>query len=279
MNRSAAPIVGRLRGLWERSREPIIEIFPRAPGLSRDPKAYLRLVDEIYSSDAYHSLSIEGYRVTPQLIERGRAGNWDPDNRDTDRQNRDALAARGYWQAFQLVRETLGEVMAGGNPGAVVRRAHPLWYRELFQPSVAVGMLPASALAGYRNDAVYLRGSRHVPPRPQAVRDAMPAMFDLLEQETEPSVRAVLGHWLFGYVHPCPDGNGRMARFVMNAMLASGGYPWAVIRVEDRDAYLTALEAASVDQDIEVFARFLAERVAWSREQALVFGDSAPQLE
>ena len=107
----------------------------------------------------------------------------------------------------------------------------------------------------------------------------MPAMFDLLEQETEPSVRATLGHWLFGYVHPYPDGNGRIARFLMNAMLASGGYPWAVIRVEDRDAYLAALEAASVDQDIEVFARFLAERVQWSREQALVFGDSAPQLE
>jgi Fic family protein len=52
------------------------------------------------------------------------------------------------------------------------------------------------------------------------VRDAMPAYFDLAEKETEPSVRAVL-HWLFGYIHPYPDGNGRMARFLMNAMLAS----------------------------------------------------------
>jgi len=43
-----------------------------------------------------------------------------------------------------------------------------------------------------------------------------------------PGVRAVLGRWLFGYIHPYPDGNGRMARFVMNAMLASGGYPWTV---------------------------------------------------
>ena len=262
VSRSAAPIVGRLEAMWERFREPVIETSPKAPGLPKDPSAYLRLVDEAYGSDAYHSLSIEGYRVTPQLIERVRTDNWDSDNRDTDRQNRDALAARGYWQAFQLVRATLGEIMAGGNPGALVREAHPLWYRELFQPSVAVGLLPASALAGYRNDAVYLRGSRHVPPRWQAMRDAMPALFDLLEQETEPFVRAVLGHWLFGYVHPYPDGNGRMARFLMNAMLASGGFPWTVIRVEDRDAYLAALEAASVDQDIEVLARFLADRVA-----------------
>lgn len=37
-----------------------------------------------------------------------------------------------------------------------------------------------------------------------------------------------------GYVHPYPDGNGRMARFLMNAMLAAGSYPWTVVRVEDR---------------------------------------------
>ncbi|WP_366635422.1 Fic family protein [Aquisalimonas sp.] len=41
-------------------------------------------------------------------------------------------------------------------------------------------------------------------------------------------MRAVLGHWLFGSIHPYPDGNGRMGRFTMNAMLASGGYPWTV---------------------------------------------------
>ena len=87
-----------------------------------------------------------------------------------------------------------------------------------------------------------------------------------------PSVRTVLGHWLFGYIHPYPDGNGRMARFVMNVMLASGGYPWTVIRVQDRDAYLAALESASIDQNIETFARFVAERVVWSLEQMVKNG-------
>ena len=129
------------------------------------------------------------------------------------------------------------------------------------------GLIAPSALAGYRNAAVFLRKSRHVPPRWEAVRDAMPTLFDLLEDEPNPSVRAVLGHWLFGYIHPYPDGNGRMARFLMNAMLASGGYPWTVIRVEDRDGYLSALESASLDMDIRPFARFVAERVNWSMEQ------------
>jgi len=268
VSRTAAPIVGRLQALWETFREPVIDVFPEAPGPPKDRKAYLRFIDDIYRSDAYHSLSIEGYRVTPELIERVRSGQWHPDGHDADRLSRDALAARGYWQAFQLVRETVGEIIAGGDAGSLVRAAQRDWYRELFQPSVAAGLIAASALAGYRNSAVFLRGSRHVPPRWEAVRDAMPALFDLLEEEPEPSVRAVLGHWLFGYIHPYPDGNGRMARFVMNAMLASGGYPWTVIRVEDRDAYLTALESVSIGQDIEPFARFVAERVRWSLERA-----------
>ncbi len=267
LSRAHAPIVSRLQSLWERMREPVIAAFPEMPGLPKDSRAYLSFVDGIYRSDAYHSLSIEGYRVTPELIDRVRAGGWDPDNHDADRKNSDTLAARGYWRAFQLVRAVVGEIVGGGDAGALVRESHQDWYREMFQPCVATGLIPASALAGYRSEAVFLRGSRHVPPRWEAMRDAMPALFDLLEAENEPSVRAVLGHWLFGYIHPYPDGNGRMARFVMNAMLASGGYPWTVIRVEDRDAYLAALESASIGQDISPFAHFVAERVARSLEQ------------
>jgi hypothetical protein len=263
-----APIVGRIRAMWESMREAIIETFPKAPGLPRNRAKYLRFVEDMYKSDAYHSLSIEGYSVTPALIERVHRGNWDPDHHDDDRQSRDALAARGYWQAFQKVKETVGEVIAGGNPGTLARSAQTEWYRELFQPCVAAGLIEAAALAGYRNSAVYLRTSRYVPPRWEAVRDAMPAFFDLLRHEPEPGVRAVLGHWLFGYIHPYPDGNGRMARFLMNAMLASGGYPWTIIRVEDRDGYLVALDRASIDMQIEPFAKFIATRVRRSIKRA-----------
>ncbi len=263
----AAPIVGRIQAMWESMRGKVLGSFPPPPGLPRDREGFLKFVDGIYRADAYHSLSIEGYSVSVALIERVREGIWDPDRHDDDRQNRDALAARGYWQAFQVVKANVGEIIGGANAGALVRTAHREWYRELFQPCVAAGLLTPGALAGYRNDAVYLRTSRYVPPRWEAVRDAMPALFDLLEQEPEPGVRAVLGHWLFGYIHPYPDGNGRMARFLMNAMLASGGYPWTVVRVEDRAAYLGALDRASIDADIRSFATFITERVNWSLDQ------------
>ena len=50
----------------------------------------------------------------------------------------------------------------------------------------------------------------------------------------------------------------RVGRFLMNVMMASGGYPWTIIPVENRTAYMHALEKASVGEDIAPFADFVA---------------------
>jgi len=207
-------------------------------------------------------LSIEGYRVSRELIERVRSGERDPDENENDRELSNTLAARGYWQAYQIVQESVRKVLQGENPGAVCDNDHLDWYREMFGPGVTAGLLQAVDLAGYRNDQVYIRQSMHVPPRYEAVRDCMPALFDLLTEELEPSVRVVLGHFMFVYIHPYMDGNGRIGRFLMNVMLAAGGYPWTVIPLDKRADYMNTLESASVKQEIEPFAVFLRDLVS-----------------
>lgn len=257
--REPSPYVHRIRLLWAIMRDGVVGRFPPPPPVN-DIGAYLRHVDDIYVTDAYHSLSIEGYQVSPRLIERVRSGTWNPDD-DDDREQRNALAARGYWQAFQAVKASVHKVLDGDNAGDVADHDHATWYRELFAPSVAVGLLKPENLAGYRNGPVYIRGSRHVPLNADALRDAMPTLFELLSEEADPAVRVVLGHFIFVYIHPHYDGNGRTGRFLMNVMLAAAGYPWTVIPVQARARYMTALEAASVEQNIGPFTSFLADLV------------------
>jgi hypothetical protein len=259
--REASPYAGRIRLMWQQMRGPIIERFPVAPGRPKNIDTYLKHAQGVYVTDAYHSLSIEGYRVNPALIERVRSGTWNPDANEQDREQRNALAARGYWLAFQAVQKSLRRVLGGKNPGAVAEEDHGAWYREMFAPSVTAGLLRAADLAGYRNTPVYIRRSMHVPPNSDAVRDAMPLFFEMLTQESEPAVRVVLGHFIFVYIHPYMDGNGRIGRFLMNVMLAAGGYPWTVVPLERRDAYMATLEEASVRQNIAPFADFLGQLV------------------
>jgi hypothetical protein len=256
--RETSPYVNRIRLLWQKMREAVIGRFPKAPGLPRNIGAYMKRVGEAYVTDAYHSLSIEGYRVSTELIERVRGGRWNPDKNDEARQQRNAMAARGYWQAYQAVQKSVGRVLHGDNPGLVADEDHGTWRREMFAPSVTAGLLKPADLAGYRNGQVYIRRSMHVPLNREAVRDAMPAFLDLLREEKDPAVRVVLGHFVFVYIHPYMDGNGRMGRFLMNLMLASGGYPWTVIPVGDRTIYMEALEKASVGENIVPFTDLLA---------------------
>ena len=261
-NREKSPYGNRIRLLWEQMRGKVIAVFPASPGIPADKVSYMKSVEKIYITDAYHSLSIEKYKVTPELIQRVRSGTWDIGANKEDRKQRDAMAAKGYWDAFQAVEKSIIKILEGKNAGEIADMEHGEWYRELFGPSVTAGLLKATDLAGYRNHQVYIGQSKHVPLNREAVRDAMPVLFELLKQETEASVRAVLGHFIFVFIHPYMDGNGRMGRFLMNSMLASGGYPWTVIPVEQRDHYMQALESASVGEDIEPFAKFLAHLVS-----------------
>lgn len=134
--RERSPYVNRIRLMWSQMRETVIRDFPAAPGIPVDRDVYIKDVEDIYSTDAYHSLSIERYRVTPELIAKVSSGAWESLENEDDRKQRDAMAARGYYQAFQEVKRTITAILEEAAPGLQAEKDHSKWYRELFDPSV-----------------------------------------------------------------------------------------------------------------------------------------------
>lgn len=257
--RTKSPYVARMAMMWADMRNQVLDNFPQSPKTVVDIDSYLEHVDEKYLEDAYHSLSIEGYQVSRELIEKVRSGNWEPDG--DDKEHKSALVARGYYQAFQAVKDSVRAILRGENAGKVLEEDHSRWYRQMWMPFVTAGILSASDLIGYRTSQVYIRGSQHIPVNPLAVSEMMPELFRLISDEPDPRVRAILGHFMFVFIHPYMDGNGRMGRFILNAMLASGGYPWTVVPLEKRKDYMAALEKASVNGNISDFTKLIADLV------------------
>ena len=57
---------------------------------------------------------------------------------------------------------------------------------------------------------------------------------------------ASLFHYRYIRIHPFEDGNGRIARLLVNFILLRAGYPMIVVRTKDKDKYLSALNRSDI---------------------------------
>jgi fido (protein-threonine AMPylation protein) len=127
----------------------------------------------------------------------------------------------------------------------------------------------------YRTVPVEISGSQFKPPGPESIAFEMGRFGEWLQQASVPGqifspddalLAAGVAHTWFVTLHPFVDGNGRVARLVMNVMLMRYGYPIAVISREDRLRYYDALETSQTS-DLTPFVALLAESVAESLEE------------
>ncbi len=107
----------------------------------------------------------------------------------------------------------------------------------------------------YRLSDVFIRGADVEPPPPHHVPFKMRDLVGWLElqQEEHPAKIAADLHFKFVAIHPFVDGNGRTGRLLMNLVLMQSGYPLAIIKTEERDAYIDAINEGTVTGDLTDF--------------------------
>lgn len=115
----------------------------------------------------------------------------------------------------------------------------------------------------YRDVPVRIAGSRVILPNPVKVPDLMNEFMSWLTTvaKNHPVLMAAEAHYRMVTIHPFTDGNGRMARLLMNMLLMQAGYPAAIIRKEDRRQYINSIEKAQLGGSSEDFYCFIEDAV------------------
>jgi len=114
----------------------------------------------------------------------------------------------------------------------------------------------------YRNENVAISGVKHIPPNHMIVSGLMQKLFAEYDREWvdyHPVVKACLLHGEFVKVHPFVDGNGRIARLLLNFELMKYGYTPIVITKDRRAEYYEALDLAHTTLDYSKFINLISD--------------------
>lgn len=181
---------------------------------------------------------------------------------------REHLEAANHSHALDLVRR-----FAAGSPSGLSAK-NILAIHEI----ILRGIDDANA-GHFRSVPVRISGSRVVLPNPLKVSALMDELETWLTASSDlhPAALAAEAHYRLVTIHPFVDGNGRTARLLMNLILIMHGYPPAIIRKEDRLAYLSALEKAQLGGSKADYESLIIRAVSRSLDIYLKAVRAAPE--
>ena len=148
--------------------------------------------------------------------------------------------------------------------GQIKRNPQDLDQRDiLFVHEIILKGIDDTNAGCYRNTSVRIAGSSAVLPGPHKVAVLMDGFVGWIKTTADlhPVEMAAQAHYRLVSIHPFVDGNGRSARLLMNMILMMGGYPPAIIRKEDRLAYVNALEKAQTGGSEEDYSGLIKQAV------------------
>lgn len=114
----------------------------------------------------------------------------------------------------------------------------------------------------YRNHGVRITGVNLPTANYMSVPKLISEVMARVTEKTEDVIALSAGvHSKFEHIHPFGDGNGRVGRLLMNAMLLSANFAPAIIRQEQKRLYYTYLYKAQTKEDYSQLEDFLCDAI------------------
>ncbi len=227
------------------------------------PEVAGRVEQKLRIESNYHSNALEGNTLTlaetRSLLLHGLTARGKP--------MREHVDIEGYDRAVKELTRMASE----GQPlsESFIRNLHRVLLKEPYEVEtvaddgrntrrpIAVGAYKSAA-----NNVVTSTGETYYFTPPEQVPYAMRELVDWYHaqeaQGEHPIIIAAIFHYRFVRIHPFDDGNGRMARLLMNRILLEHGYPLAIVHRDNRDRYLQELERADHTEDPGQFIDYIA---------------------
>jgi Fic family protein len=225
----------------DRLQAEINQHRPLSAHLKQQIKEYYR-IGLTYSSNA-----LEGNTLTESetkiVLEEGITIGGKP--------LRDHLEAQGLSDAYDFMYDIIASQTITIEQ---IKQLHRLFYYRIAEQQAGV----------YRTAQVLITGSKYPTTSPDKINTAMIEMvtrLNNLRSKLHPVEFAAQLHKEFVFIHPFIDGNGRVARLLLNLVLLQAGYNIVIIPPIMRVKYISSLEKAHLDdRDFVVFiAQMLQE--------------------
>ena len=214
----------------------------------------------------YNSNAIEGnkltYGETHTFIMYGLTAKGKP--------LKDHLDIKGHDEAIKFLSEIIPEV--DDLREVDIRNLHKMIlvepYKSAAQTADGQAVTKTIRIGEYKqqsNHVITLTGETHYYATPEEVPILMRELVDWYNEARKnpnihPSVLAAFVHHRFVNIHPFDDGNGRLARILMNLILMKNGYPPAIIKLKERTDYYAALNQADKNE-YQAITELIAETV------------------
>ncbi|HBL74967.1 MAG: hypothetical protein A2W90_06650 [Bacteroidetes bacterium GWF2_42_66] len=235
------------------------------------PEMERRIMQKFRLDWNYNSSNIEGntltYGETKALILFGQTAQAKP--------LRDYLEMLGHDEAIKYIEEVVSQERPLTE--IFIREMHKIVLKEPYQ--VDAKTPDGKPVKRWISIGKYKTMPNHVETKTGemfyfASPEETPAkMYDLLKwyeenhelEDIHPVVFATEFHYRFVRIHPFDDGNGRLARLLMNFVLLQKGFPPAIIKTEEKQEYYKALQQADAGQ-LEFFFEYVCQQVIHSLE-------------